>query len=85
MKRMKYTLKITAPGGDVTEAKMPAAGLAFAAARGIIRDTHFDVEIQGVYGVAKFNNDGSGTITWNANSTCPAGVTVFGARTTVMI
>lgn len=78
------TMKLTAPSGDITEVRLPV-GVAFAAARGIIRDTHFDVELHGFYGVATFHADGSGEVTWGERSLEPGTVTGFGENTSVAL
>jgi hypothetical protein len=57
--------------------------VAWAAARGIIRDTHCGVVLVSEYGKAVFANDGSGHVEWNERSTLPGQTTHFDERTIV--
>ena len=60
-------------------------GLAWAAARGIARDTHCAVILYGKYGTARFHADGSGIVEWNDLSTLPGEKTKFSPATLVCI
>ena len=59
--------------------------LAFPIARAIAVETHYAVVIHGVYGIARFNRDGTGRVEWNEHSTMPGQTTEFDERTTVCI
>jgi len=54
--------------------------VAWAAARGIARDTHHAVILYGRYGGAKFSGDGSGYVEWNERSRIPGIVSYFDSR-----
>lgn len=59
--------------------------VAWYAAQGIARYSHCGVTLYGVYGMAEFNADGSGVVTWHACSTMPGERTRFGPDTTVCV
>lgn len=59
--------------------------LAWAAARGIARDTHHAVVLIGQYGTARFDRLGGGKVEWNEASTWPGVVSEFNPSTTVCI
>lgn len=59
--------------------------VAFAAARGIAKDTHHACILYGEFGTAKFNMDGGGTVEWNEKSTKPGEKTTFAPNTTVCV
>ena len=63
--------------------------VAWAAARGIAKDTHHTVTLHGEYGKAVFETNpahaGAGHVEWNEKSTKPGEVTYFDERTLVCI
>jgi hypothetical protein len=59
--------------------------VAWAAARGIARETHHVATLFGKFGKARFNPDGGGVIEWNEESTRPGETTTFGPNTVVAI
>lgn len=59
--------------------------VAWAAARGIARETKCSVVLYGHYGLAAFQDDGSGVVYWNDQSSIPGTQSNFDDRTTVAI
>jgi hypothetical protein len=59
--------------------------IAWAAARGIAKDTLASVLLIGEFGTAEFNSVGAGSVVWNDKSPLPGERTFFGASTTVCI
>ena len=61
--------------------------MAWAAARGIAKETHESVILYGKFGVARFCYDGSGNVTWTdeADPAYRGKVTTFGPNTLVCI
>jgi hypothetical protein len=58
---------------------------AWFAARGIVAGTHDHVIVEGEFGTAHFNHDGSGRVEWNEKSGKPGTTTTFDERATVLI
>ena len=85
MKQPKRVKLIVQSPADRNESTMLPYAVAWAAARGIARDTHHVALLVGEFGTARFNTDGSGTVEWNDKSTKPGETTKFGERTTVAI
>lgn len=80
----RVTLIVQSPADKNEKTKLPYA-VAWAAARGIARDTHHVAILVGEYGTARFDQFGGGTVEWNEKSTKPGEITKFGERTTVSI
>ena len=59
--------------------------VAWAAARGIAKDTHHRCVLYGQFGTARFDGEGCGTVDWNEKSTEPCTTTRFAPNTTVCI
>lgn len=76
----RVKLIVQSPSDRYSTILLPYA-VAFAAARGIARDTHYVAFLIGERGTARFAGDGSGTVDW-ADDSPP---TRFGANTTVCI
>lgn len=84
---MKRKLRIeydTVDGLRTVTGTLPQA-IAFDCARAAAVRNLGEVRLIGNYGTAAFNHDGSGSVTWNENSTEPGAVTGFGPSTTVCI
>ena len=73
-----------APDDTMHKFKVDAA-IAWAAARGIARETHYGVVLLGRYGVAGFGPDGSVEVTWNGDSTTPGERKTYGPNVTACI
>lgn len=84
MPMLRLKMVVQSPSDRNATTYMPAA-VAWAAARGIARDTHHAVILHGIYGVARFDYRGGGTVEWNDASTMPGQTTRFDDRTTVCI
>jgi hypothetical protein len=83
--RTRITMQVESADGGLQSTRIPY-GVAWAAARGIARDTHYAVMLFGEYGTATFNHaDGGGYVEWNEKSTKPGERTKFDARTCVSI
>jgi hypothetical protein len=83
--RTRVKLIVQSPSDRNTTILIPYA-VAWAAARGIARDTHYAVILFGEYGTAHFNHaDGGGYVEWNDKSTMPGETTRFDERTRVAI
>ncbi len=78
------TMIVQSPTDRNQTAKLPVA-VAFAAARGIARETHHAVILDGTYGRARFYQNGGGNVEWNELSTMPGQTSEFDERTTVML
>jgi hypothetical protein len=63
MKTERLKMVLQSPSGRNATVHIPR-GAAFAAARGIIQQTHYDVILQEIDGTARFAPDGSGTVEW---------------------
>jgi hypothetical protein len=82
---MKIKMITQSPSGRNRTNWIEAGGVAWAAARGISRDTHFGVILYGEFGTARFDVNGGGLVEWNQKSTRPDTVTRFDDRTIVCI
>lgn len=58
---------------------------AWAAARGIARDTHQVVILYGEFGIARFDGHGAGIVDWNEKSNSQNSPTYYDENTTVCI
>ena len=69
-RRAVHTLKliVSSPSDHNRTVKLPYA-VAWAAARGIARDTHHVVTLVGEFGTARFNSEGVGYIEWGSGHT----------------
>lgn len=84
MKIERCKMVTQSPCGKNRVTWMPI-NVAWPAARGIARDSHFSVILYGKFAVARFNYDGSGSVVWNELSTEPGKTTSFGENVTVCI
>ena len=80
----RVKLIVQSPSERNTTVWLPYA-VAFAAARGIARETHFAAILIGPHGTARFDYSGAGVVEWNERSTMPGTTTRFSDRTTVCI
>ena len=80
----RVKLIVQSPSERNTTVWLPYA-VAFAAARGIARETHFAAILIGPHGTARFDYSGAGVVEWNERSTMPGTTTRFCERTTVCI
>ncbi len=81
---MKLKLVTQSPS-DHNRVNWVESTVAWAAARGIARDTHYAVVLYGEYGTARFDMHGGGKVQWNEKSTMPGKTTTFDANTTVCV
>lgn len=80
----RVKMLVQSPSDRNTTIWLPYA-VAFAAARGIARQTHYAVILFGERATARFSRDGSGTIEWNDQPAAPGTTYRFDERTTVCI
>lgn len=83
-KNPRVTMILQTPSGKNEKMRIPYFA-AFPAARGIVQNTHAVVVLIGQYGTARFQEDGSGHVDWNEESTAPGTTTRFDCRTVVCI
>lgn len=82
--KKRVVMLLKSPDGRAERASVPYA-VAWAAARGIAINTHYDVQLVGEFGTATFDYDGGGTVEWNEKSTCKGDLTKFAPNCTVCI
>jgi len=76
----KTKMVVTSPSDRNQTVRLPYA-VAWAAARGIARDTHYAVVLYGEFGVARFNDTGGGMVEWIRSGI----VSGFNSQTTLAI
>lgn len=86
MKRKTRIKMIVQSPSDRNSTIMLPYAVAWAAARGIAKDTHYAVTLYGELGTARFNHTGDGGIVeWNERSTTPGQTTTFAENANVSI